>query len=344
MAKFDQWPPQYSDGGMSNEEVQKRIQQGIKSLVIFLPIGIILFVGVMSSFYTVQPEERGIVLRFGKLLSIADPGLHFKVPFGVDRVELVDAPQRVLKEEFGFRTLQAGENTQYSNADFADESIMLTGDLNVIEVTWVVQFSIDDPEKYVFNIRDPKRALRDVSEAVMRRIVANRLGSDVLTRGRVEIALQARDEIQDILNSYESGIKIGTVELQDVVPPENVRTAFNEVNIARQERERMINEAEKRRNQRIPRVEGEAKQTIAEAKGYAAERINRAKGETVRFNALLAEYDKFPDVTRERLYLEMIDEVLPNVERIVVLPEGGTNSPLPLLDLSGKTPSFTGSK
>jgi len=332
----DSWPPQYSGNGFNKEEMQMKIQKIGKRILLFVIPFLILFFGVLSSFYTIEPEKRGIVLRFGEFSSISDPGLHFKLPYGIDRVERVDAPQRVLKEEFGFRTVAASENTIYSDDDYSDESLMLTGDLNVIEVTWVVQYSIADPEKFVFNIRDPQRSLRDVSEAVMRRIVANRLGSDVLTRGRVEIALQARDEIQGILNTYESGIKIGTVELQDVVPPPNVRSAFNEVNIARQERERMINEAEKRRNQRIPRIEGEAKQKIAEAKGYATERVNRAKGETVRFTALLDEYKNYPEVTRERLYLEMIDEVLPNVDKIVILPEGGTNAPLPLLNLTGE--------
>jgi len=217
-----------------------------------------------------------VVKRFGAVVNVTDPGLHFKIPFGVDRIQRV-ASARVLKQEFGFRTAgQIDNRTQYSNQDFTSESLMLTGDLNVIDVEWVVQYRIQDPIKYLYQQRNPDRTLRDISESVMRRVVGNRLGSEVLTVGRVEIAMGARDEIQNIMNLYDSGIHVITVELQDVVPPQAVRPAFNEVNEARQERERMINEATKRANQQIPRAEGEAQRLIADAQGYAAERVNHA--------------------------------------------------------------------
>lgn len=286
-----------------------------------------------SSVYTVQPEERGVVTRFGAVHGISDPGLHTKLPFGIDRVQLVPT-ERVLKQEFGFSTVADGRPPPGSPL-YEEESLMLTGDLNIIKVEWVVQYRIGDPVKWLYQIRDPERTLRDVSEAVMRRIVGNRLGSDVLTIGRVEISLQAKEEIQEIMDSFDAGVLVSTVELQDVLPTTRVQPAFNEVNIARQERERMINEAEKRRNQVIPRVRGQANQLIAEAEGYAAERVNRAHGEVNRFQAMLAEYQQAPEVTRRRLYLEMIDRVLPQAGQVLVV-QSDQQTPLPVLDLKAK--------
>jgi len=203
----------------------------------------------------------------------------------------------------------------------------------VIAVEWVVQFFISEPDRWLHGSRNPIETLRDTSEAVMRRIVGNSLGSDVLTEKRVQVATSARDELQEILNTLDVGIRVSSIELQDVTPPEMVKPAFNEVNQAEQQREQLINEAEKRRNQVLPRAEGEAKQIIAEAQGYALERVNAARGEAERFTAILTEYHKTPEVTRRRLYLEMIDSVLPNVGRIYIMDESGT-APLPLLNLS----------
>jgi membrane protease subunit HflK len=288
---------------------------------------------VWSSFYTVQPEERAVIKRFGRVSGIADPGLHFKLPFGIDSVQLV-ATERVLKEEFGFRTQDAtGDRSRFSpSGEYPDESLMLTGDLNIVQVEWVVQYRINDPVKYLYGMREPTQTLRDLSESVMRRVVGNRIGSDVLTVGRVAVANTARDEIQEAMDRYENGIRVITVELQDVVPPLRVQPAFNEVNEARQELERMINEATRQANEAIPRAEGTAKRTIAEAEGYATERVNRALGDAARFNAVLAEYRSVPDVTRSRLYLETLNQVLPKVGSVVVVQDGQL-SPLPLLNL-----------
>ena len=214
---------------------------------------------------------------------------------------------------------------------------MLTGDLNIIEVEWVVQYRISDPEKFLYGMREPTKTLRDLSESVMRRIVGNRIGSDVLTVGRVDIANTARDEIQEAMDKYENGIHIVTVQLQDVVPPPRVQPAFNEVNEARQELERMVNDATKQANEAIPRAEGTAKRVIAEAQGQATETINRARGETARFNAVLAEYRNAPDVTRARLYLETLHTALPKVGSVVVTHDGQI-SPLPLLNLRNAGP------
>jgi len=256
--------------------------------LIGLTVLALALLGGWTSYFTVQPEEEAIVKRFGKVVATKEPGLHFKLPFGIDKVRNVPTA-RVLKEEFGFRTEAIGERTSYRKSEeHRNESLMLTGDLKVIDVEWVVQYRISDPDRFLHGARDPQATLRDVSEAVMRRIVGNSLGSDVLTEKRVEVALGARDELQEILNRFDVGIQISTIELQDVTPPEMVKPAFNEVNQAEQERERLINEAEKRRNQVIPRAEGEAKQIVAEAQAYSLERINRARGESERFGAILA--------------------------------------------------------
>lgn len=292
----------------------------------------------LSSFYTVQPEERAVVKRFGRVYSISDPGLHFRLPFGIDTVQLV-ATERVLKQEFGFRTeeVSATARTRFADADFLGESMMLTGDLNIIQVEWVVQYRIGDPVKYLYSMREPTRTLRDLSESVMRRVVGNRIGSEVLTIGRVEIANTAKDEIQSAMDQYDNGIYVITVELQDVVPPERVQPAFNEVNEARQELERMINDANRQANEAIPRAEGTANRVISEAEGYATERVNRALGETARFSAVLAEYRNAPEVTRSRLYLETLNETLPRIGSVLVVQEGQV-PPVPLLNLRDAQP------
>ncbi len=336
MAKRDDDSPfaRISGGGGGRDFSPEEIEQALKTVgkvLLAVPILMLAVWGALTSFYTVEPEERAVVTRFGEVIGISDPGLHFKIPFGIDQAHKV-ATERLLKEEFGFRTARVDPEraTQYAPGDFSHESLMLTGDLNVIDVTWVVQYRISDPEKFLFQIRNPTQTLRDVSEAVMRQIIGNRLGSEALTVGRVEIALKAQEEIQSILDKYDSGLRVSTVELQDVVPPARVQPAFNEVNVARQERERMINEAEKRRNQVIPAARGEARQVVSEAEGYRTERINRAHGDVARFSAILEEYASAPEVTRRRLYLETMTEVLPTVGSVYVVQEG---QPLPLLNL-----------
>jgi len=311
--------------------MQPRPPQGPGSRQIAIgAIALLVAVAAFTAFYTVQPEERAVVKRFGAVHGITDPGLHFKLPFGIDSVQKV-ATERVLKQEFGFRSLDSsGERTRFSDQDFLDESLMLTGDLNIIQVDWVVQYRISDPIRYLYGMREPTRTLRDLSESVMRRVVGNRIGSEVLTVARVEIANAAREEIQSAMDRYDNGLHIITVELQDVVPPARVQPAFNEVNEARQELERMVNEANRELNQAIPRAEGTANRIIAEAEGYATERVNRALGETARFSAVLAEYRNAPEVTRTRLYLEALHRALPRIGSVVVMEEGQA---LPLLNL-----------
>lgn len=233
----------------SLEEMLERIREklkGFKGGPVLILAGVLAVVVVFwTAWFTVQPEETGIVQRFGKVMRTAGPGLHFKLPFGVETVRLVPTA-RVLKEEFGFRTLATtpGQKTRYDpGSAYKDESLMLTGDLNVIDVQWIIQYRIEDPIRYLFQVRDTPKTIRDITEAVMRRAVGNRLGSDVLTTGRVAVASEAKEEIQKILTTYESGVRLVTVELQDVTPPDTVKPAFNEVNESRQDKERTINKA-----------------------------------------------------------------------------------------------------
>lgn len=304
----------------------------------------VLVIGGMAAqnlFFTVQPDERAVIQRFGAVIGQEGPGLHLKLPFGIDEVHKVST-ERVLQLEFGFRTESSKEDhrTRSVTEGYQDEREMLTGDLNMIDVSWVVQYQVRDPIKYLYQLRDPERTLRDTSEAVMRRMVGTRLASDVLTTSRGEISLLAREELQKAMDAYGSGIHITTVELQAVVPPQRVSPSFNEVNEARQERERMINDAIKQKNQEVPKAIGEARRTIAEAEAYAVERVNRAKGDVARFEAILKEYNQAPEVTRKRLYLEMIREVAPKAGKIIVVQEGDSSpkSFFHLNDQSGGSP------
>jgi modulator of FtsH protease HflK len=274
-----------------------------------------------SSWFTVQPEETGVVQRFGQVVRTAGPGLHFKWPYGIETVRLVPTA-RVLKEEFGFRSLATtpGQRTQYtSNQAYKTESLMLTGDLNVIDVQWILQYRIEDPIRYLFAVRDTRQTIRDITEAVMRRVVGNRLGSDVLTVGRVAVSTTAKEEIQQILSEYETGVRLVTVELQDVTPPDPVKPAFNEVNEARQDKERTINQAEEQVNREIPKAGGEAARSVREAEGYAIERVNRARGEATRFQAILAEYQQAPEVTRRRLHLEALGRFMTDMKGLYIV-------------------------
>lgn len=287
---------------------------GIGGIVVLVLAVVLLW----SSWFTVQPEETGVVQRFGKVVRTEGPGLHFKIPYGVETVRLIPTA-RVLKEEFGFRTEVPGRRTRFSARQFLNESLMLTGDLNVIDVDWIVQYRIDDPGKFLFRVREPVDTIRDVSEAVMRQVVGNRLGSDVLTVGREAVQEEVKLEMQKILTTYETGVRITSVKLQDVTPPDPVKPAFNEVNEARQDRERTINQAQEQANREIPKARGEAGRTIAQAEGFALERVNRAKGEANRFQAILAQYRRFPEVTRKRLYLEALTTILPAAKSLYIV-------------------------
>jgi membrane protease subunit HflK len=299
-------------------------------------IGILVLVGIsilLTAFYTVEPDEVAVVQRFGKYVRQEDPGLRFKLPLGLETVRKVKV-QRILKAEFGFRTEEAGVRTRFSPRSFPKEALMLTGDLNVADVEWIVQYRIADPVKYLFGSRNPGKALRDVAQIVMRTVVGDHTVTEVLTERRMEIAHLAQVKMQKLLDLYRTGLRVETVKMQNVTPPsEAVKRAFNEVNEAQQEKARKVNEALQAYNQAVPRARGEAERTLAKAEGYAVKRINTAKGDVARFNALLTEYHKAPDVTRRRLYLETMREVLPAVRQIFVFDADQPSSLLPFLDL-----------
>ena len=300
----------------------------------FLPLVIIIFViaiGSYSSFYEVDTEETGIVLRVGKFSGFAEPGLHFKLPFGIDQVYLVPTG-RVLKEEFGYRTVTPGVRSSFSKRGLEEESLTLTGDLNVSDVEWIVQFQVADPFKYIFKIQDPVGTIRDICEAMVRKAIGNANVTQVLTTERAALAGEIEQDLQATLNKYDIGVRIVTVKFQDVTPPDPVKDAFNEVNEAEQQKESLIFQAREQFNREVPRARGEAKRALQEAEGYAVERINKARGETNRFIALLTEYKKAPMVTRRRIHLETMEEILPRLEETYIMDD--TNSGLlPLLPL-----------
>ena len=296
-----------------------------------IAVVIIALVLVFTSWYTVGPEQAGVVFRLGKYSVTNGPGLHFKLPFGIDEVRLVDV-ERQEKVEFGFRTVKAGPRTQYSNGSFLNESLMLTGDLNLAKVEWVVQYRVNDPYKYLFKVRSPKETLKDIAQAVMREVVGDRTVNEVLTVGRQEAASVSETKMQELCNDYELGIKIEQIVLQDVNPPDDVKPSFNDVNEAQQEKERRINQARSDYNKVIPRASGQAQEVIQQAEGYKIDRVNRARGEVARFNSLYGEYVKAPEVTRQRIYLETMEKILPKLGNKIVTDEKG-QSVLPFLQL-----------
>jgi len=297
-------------------------------------VALILLSGLKGVIYSIGPDELGVIQRFGKYIGLSSPGLHMKVPFGVDKVSPIKV-EKIFKEEFGFKTLRSGVNTEYSGRSYLDESLMLTGDLNILDVRWIVQFKIKDPVKLLFATRNPRDNIDDISEVVMRRFVGDYEVDEVLTNKREEIDDLAQQELQGILDSYNTGVQIVTVKLLDVNPPEKVKPAFNEVNEAKQEKEKMINQAWEAYNKVIPKAKGTAEKTIREAEGYALDKVNRAKGETDRFLATLKEYIKAPEITKKRIYLETLMDVLPKAEAKYII-DPRQSSILPLLDITKK--------
>ncbi len=292
-------------------------------------VGLVVLANVA---YQVQLEEVGVVLRFGRYDRTTEPGLHLKLPF-IEEVRRVPV-QRQLKEEFGFRTAVPGVSTRYATGSFAGESVMLTGDLNVAVVEWIVQYRVTDPYKYLFKVRNITETFRSMNEAVMREVVGDRTVTEVLTVGRQEIATTAERLMQGLANQYEMGIVIDQIVLQDVTPPDPVKPSWDEVNQAQQQRDRLINEARAEYNKVVPRATGEASQAILQAEGYALERVNGAQGDAARFKAVYEAYRRAPEVTRRRLHLETMQRVLPNLGAKVFMDKG-TGSIMPLLPVDG---------
>jgi membrane protease subunit HflK len=301
-------------------------------LVLLVVAGaLVLFV---AGYYQVEPDEVGVVQRFGAYARATEPGPHLKIPF-VETVTKVPV-QRQLKMEFGFRTTRSAQRSEFApdSPETRAESIMLTGDLNVAVVEWIVQYRIKDPRAYLFHIRDVPETFRYMSEAAMRQVVGDHSVDEVLTIGREAIARQAKEELQRLCNLYGIGIEVQQLVLQDVNPPDPVKPAFNEVNQAIQERERAINDAWADYNKAVPRAKGEAEQAVRAAEGYAVERVNNAEGDARRFVSFYEEYRKSPAVTRKRVYLETMGTLIPRAGRKLILDEKARGI-LPLLQLEG---------
>ncbi|MCK5566079.1 MAG: FtsH protease activity modulator HflK [Planctomycetes bacterium] len=317
---------------MDNEQIYYRTIPPVKLIryIILVILGVFVLTALTTSFYTVATDEKGVVTRFGKFDRITEPGLHFKLPAPI---ELVQQPQveRIFKEEFGFKTLQAGVQSKFGAKNF-DESLMLCGDLSVAQVEWIVQYKISEADKFLFNIRNPRKMIRDVSEAVMRNVVGDSSVDEVLTSRRAEINIQVKERMQQILKLYQSGIQITDVILQEVNAPDLVKPAFDDVNAAEQDKDRYINTAREDYNKVIPKARGEAKQVIKQAEAYAIDRTNTALGDANRFLQTWTEYKNSKDVTRRRLYLESMNRILPKLEKKYII-DSDVKGLLPLMNI-----------
>jgi membrane protease subunit HflK len=330
--------------------------------------GLVGFVGLCSMPYIISPDSMGVVKRFGKYVRTTEPGIHLKLPYWVETVDRVPV-KKIQKVEFGFRTLEAGVDSKILGAENtreADESdlsrvitesgestswdrnsiekkaaeilkkeyAMLTGDLNMADVEWIVQYRIKDAEAYLFNVREPVHTIRDCSQAVMRQLIGNGSVDEAITIGRVEYESSAKEGLQELLDKYDTGIHVVTVKLQSSNPPIKVRPAFNEVNAAMQFKEKRINEAKKEYNEAVPKARGEAQGLVKKAEGYALERVNMSKGDVGKFERVYAEYAKAPEITRRRMYLETMEKLLPQIdEKWIIEQKGAEGGILMKLDL-----------
>ena len=323
---------------------------------------IVVVLGLATSIYTIPTDSAGVIRRFGGYSRTTEPGIHLKMPYWIETATAVPV-KKVQKEEFGFRTLKAGVDSRYlgmeeieaGRANSEDlrrlinesgerdlrsrnrglveqakdvlrgEYVMLTGDLNITDVEWIVQYKIKDARNYLFNVREPRETIRDASEAVMRLLVGNGSVDEAITIGRIEYENSAQEMIQQLLDEYETGIHVVTVKIQSSNPPQRVRPAFNEVNKALQQKEQRINEAMRAYNEAIPKTKGEAKGLVETARGYAAERVNRAEGDVAKFERVYEEYQKAPEVTRERMYLETMSKLLPQIPEKWIIEQGGAD-------------------
>jgi len=317
------------------EELFRQGGQRISSFGKWLPTFVILMViafFAMTSFYSIDQGEVGIIRRFGKYFSTTEPGLHWKLPFNIDKLDKVKI-ERVFKEEFGFRTTEPGVNTKYSPKSYDEEALILTGDLNVLDVAWIVHFKVKDPTQLLFNVRNPRETVRNLSEAAMRQVIGDYSVNEAITLRKNEINLAVKNILQEALDVFQSGVQIDKIELQEVLPPPVVKASFNEVNEAEQEREKVINESWEAYNKVIPKARGQAEKTIRESEGYAMARVNRAQGDATKFLDTWNAYKSDKEVTQRRLYLEMIEEAIPNAGKVYIV-EPKANGILPLLNLN----------
>jgi len=280
--------------------------------VVWIAIALLVLIGVGTAFYQVNPDQEGVVLRFGRYHDTAQPGLHTRLPFGIDRVYKI--PTGVSStEEFGYRSGERG--------DFSDENLMLTGDLNIVRAGWSVQFTRTDPLAFLFNVQDPVDTLRDISQSVMREVMGDRASIPVLTVGRAELQHRVRELIQEYCDQFQMGVQIDVVNLQFVSPPQEVVPAFDDLNKSEHDAARFFEEASQQYQERVPMARGQADRMILEAEGFAQRRVNVARGEASRFVAMRDAYELAPDVTRSRLYLETMENLLPRLKDVTVIDE-----------------------
>jgi len=312
------------------------IRGPIKAVTIVLIVIAVAIIALFStSFFVVDQTEQAVVLTFGKFSKIAEPGLHFKMPLGIQ--QNFNVRTRVVQtEQFGFRTAQAGVTTRYEDRTYPEESTMLTGDLNIVDVEWIIQYRISDPKAWLFKVEDRSKTIRDISQSVINMLVGDRTILDVMGSQRVEIEQAGIQLMNSTLKGYDLGIDIIAVKLQNIVPPKGVQAAFEDVNKAIQDMNRLISEGKEAYNKEIPKATGQADALVQIAKGYASERVNRANGDVARFKAVYEEYRKAPDVTRDRLYYEMIESVFAD-EKGVELIDSSLGNFLPIKSLGVQT-------
>ena len=305
-----------------------RVPEKLLTLGIFPIIGIALIFWLFTGVYTVGPDEVGVVQRFGKYIRVVQSGLNYHMPFPIETVKTPKVTE-VKRIEIGFRTI--GKN-QYRTVE--RESLMLTGDENIVDAELIVQYKIKEPINYLFNFIGPELTMREASEASLRTVIGRHNIDEALTSGKLMIQEETKELLQSILDKYETGVQVVAVQLQDVSPPKQVIDSFKDVASAKEDKNRMINEAEGYRNNVIPKARGEAQSMILEAEGFRESRISRAEGDVAKFKAILKEYSKAKDVTRKRLYLEAMEEILPGLEKYIV-PSGEDGNLLNLLNLGG---------
>ena len=295
---------------MADEEVKKakRVRKSVGPAMLFWLIVLALaVVAGFSSVYVVDETENAVITRFGKYTQTVGSGLHVKLPFGIDKNYNVDI-KTLRAEQFGFKTVKSGRNNEYKN-NISEESEMLTGDLNIVDVEWVIQYKVTDPKQWLFNVYEKEQTIRDISRSVINTLVGDRAIFDVISSDRSTIQNLAQEQMNENFKTLGLGINVTTVQFQNVVPPVEVQAAFEDVNKASQDMKRLINEGKEEYNKEIPKAQGEADRQIQVAEGYAAERVNMAKGDVARFNAVYDEYKRSPKATKERIYLETMAEI-----------------------------------
>jgi len=300
-------------------------------ILVLIVVGILALIFMGTSVFIVDQTEQAVITRFGRFIGIKEPGLHVKLPFGIDKNYTVNV-RTVQTEEFGFRTTKGGNYPTYS--DQANESVMLTGDLNIVDVEWIIQYRVVDPKAWTFNVNERRDTIRAVSRSAINTLVGDRAIMDIMGVERSAIEIEALATMNNRFNEYGLGINVIAVKLQNVTPPSGVQEAFEDVNKAMQDLERLINEGQQVYNEEIPKARGEAEKTIQVAQGYATERVNRANGDVARFNSVYEEYRRAPEVTRQRLYYEMIEEVFKDERSMTVIDRNLKNF-LPMMNMGG---------